>query len=142
MTQKEVADSFIYNCWYHKKEKSFNETDEYDLSIEFMDMFRWGFGEIFNPRNVDDYVLPYQRFTFYCINKDGYLKLFAKNIGHIDDLTVKSLLNTIKELCDEFNMKFVALVSKKYSWNKVETFLGDSLKYEFNNEGNRILIFF
>lgn len=142
MTQKEVADSFIYNRWYYKKDKSLNEIDEYDLSIEFMDMFRWGFGEIFTPKNTDDYVLPFQHINFYCINKDGYLKIFNKIIGHTDDLTVKSLLNIIKELCDEFNMKFVALGSRKYSWHKIEDFLGDSLKYEFNKEGDKILLWF
>ena len=140
MTRKEVADSFIHNRWYYKKDKSLNETDEYDLSVEFMHMFRLGFGEIFTPKNIDDDILPFQSINFYCINKDGYLKVFNKNIGYIDDLTVKSLLNIIKELCDEYNLKFVALGSRKYSLHKIEDFLGDSLKYELNKENGKILL--
>ena len=141
MTEKEVTDSFIYNRWYNKKEKTTNETDEYDLSIEFMNMVRCGFDEIFKPKNTDEFVIPYQIFYFYCVNKDGYLKLFRKITGPIDNLSVKSLLTEIKECCIEFNLKLVALGSEKWSIKKMEEFLGDSLKYELNDKGE-ILLFY
>ena len=54
MTQKEVEDSFIYKRWYYKKETSLTETDEYNLSVEYMDMTRWGFGEFFTFPNIED----------------------------------------------------------------------------------------
>ena len=75
---------------------------------------------------------------FYCINEDGYLKIAIKIIGPIDNLSVKSLLIEIKKYCIQFNLKLVALRSEKWSIKKMEEFLGDSLKYEFDQETSSI----
>ena len=136
MDYKEVENSFIHKSWYLKQDEIMN----YNLSPVFMDMVRWGFGKLFTPEN-NEYVMPFQRFHFYCTNKDGYFKLFTKNIGHIDDLTVKELLNIAENLCNEFNLKFVGFHSEKYQWSYFENILGDDLKYEYNNEG-RVILFF
>ena len=106
MTYKEVTNNFIYHKWYDKH----NETiDFYTLSPEFTDMVRWGFGKIFTPSNTEDMIIPFSSIAFYCINKDGYLKIFTKTMEHIDNLSVNFLINEIKRICEEFNLKFVAL---------------------------------
>lgn len=138
MTYKEVTNNFIYHKWYDKH----NETiDFYTLSPEFTDMVRWGFGKIFTPSNTEDMIIPFSSIAFYCINKDGYLKIFTKTMEHIDNLSVNFLINEIKRICEEFNLKFVALCSKKYSWIEIEKIIGDDLKFEYNKEGDTILIF-
>lgn len=43
MTEKEVKDSIIHKCWYHKVDDIMG----YNLSPDFMDMLRWGYGKIF-----------------------------------------------------------------------------------------------
>ena len=106
---------------------------------EFIDMVRWGFGNIFTPKTIDDFVLPIQHLHFYCINKEGYLKIFTKIVERLDDTTLNQLLDIIKNICEEFHLKFVGLPSKKYSWSEFKNLLGNDLKYEYNKEGKVIL---
>ena len=136
MTQEEVTNNFVYHKWYDKHHENI---DFYTLSPEFTDMVRWGFGKIFTPSNTEDMIIPFSHIAFYCINKDGYLKVLSKIMEHIDNLSVNFLIDKIKKTCEEFNLKFVALPSKKYSWIEIEKLLGEDAKYELNEKGEIIL---
>lgn len=140
MIKQEVNNSFIYKGWYSKEENNSNNYDIYNLSVEYYDMIRWGYGKIFTPSNIDDMMLPHQRISFYCINKKGYLKIFTMTIAFVDNLSLNELLQKIEKLCKEFNLTFVALSSKKYSWLEITKFLGNDLNFELNEKGEIILL--
>lgn len=135
MTQEEVKDSFIYHKWYEK-----NDSNEYTISVEYKDMITWGFGNLFISDNIYDYLLPIQYIKFYCLNENGYLKIFTK-MSKVNDLSRNDFIRLIEDLCKEFKLKLVALPSKKYSWIEIEKFLGDDLKFEYNKKGETILYF-
>lgn len=137
MTETEVKDSIIYSGWYHKVDDIMG----YNLSPNFMDMLRCGYGKIFTPIDIDEVVLPIQMVSFYCLNKDGYVKIFTKMIGSLDNLSLNDFWKIIENICKEVNIKFVALSSNKYSWIEIEKMLGDNCKFEYNKEGDSILIF-
>lgn len=125
---------YIYSKWYE-----LNGTGEYVLSVEYYDMLRWGYGKLFSPLNLDTFVLPYQQINFYCINKYGYVKIFKSDIVHIDDFSLKDLMKNIERICEENNLKFVALGSLKYSWIEIQEFLGEDCKFEYDEHNNTIL---
>lgn len=135
LTQEEVNDSFIYHKWYEK-----NDSNKYTISVEYKDMITWGFGNLFVSDNIDDYIPFMQYIKFYCLNENGYLKIFTK-MSKVNDLSRNDFIRLVEDLCKEFNLKLVALPSKKYSWIEIEKFLGDDLKFEYNEKDETILYF-
>lgn len=135
LTFEEVQNNFIHKKWYSKKDENTTDTDGYYLSVSYYDMIYRGYGNIFNLSNHNDLVLPHQFLGFYCLTKEGYLKIFTITITYIDKLSLNDLMQRIQDTCKEFNLKFVALGSEKYSLNQINKILGDELKFEYNSEG-------
>ena len=131
ITSEAIEKNFIHKRWYN-----LNDEGTYKLSLEFRNMLHLGYIEIFKVTNGIG-ALPYQRFGFYCVDNNGNLKLFSKNIGPIDDLSLNSLLNMIEKECLSLNLKFVCLTSDKYKWHYIEDFLGEDLKYEMSEIDNK-----
>ena len=86
--------------------------------------------------------MPYIRFQFYVLNKDGYVKLAAINICILDN-GLKDILDILIEFCDNTNSKLIGCPSSihtlEYFTNKMEE---NNISYGFekDNEG-RLKIF-
>lgn len=129
MTQQEVTNSFIYHKWY--KEDAFG----YNLTNDYGNMLMHGYGELFKSMDENNFIPPYQTTLCYCINSDGYLKVFRQLTNYIPDYSINDMLKIIKEYCITTKSKFVSIESKMYNFSYITEFLGEDLKFEYNKKG-------
>lgn len=129
MTQKEVTNSFIYHKWYEEDAFGYNLTNEYG------NMLMHGYGELFRFMDENNFIAPYQITLCYCINSDGYLKVFRLPTNYIPDHSINDMLKNIKEYCITNKSKFVSIESKMYNFAYITEFLGEDLKFEYNKKG-------
>ena len=134
MTQEYVTQSFIYHKWYYG-----DSVAGYHLINDYTNMLMFGYGELFKYDNGKSCISTYQSIPFYCINKNGYLKLCRIDAKHIPDWSINDMMKDIKELCIKNGLTFVSLFSNYYNYLWVKEFLGEDLKYEYDKEGDIIL---
>lgn len=130
MTQEEVTNSFIYHKWYNE-----DQVAGYHLTNDYTNMLMYGYGDLFNHDNGKGFIPIYQSISFYCINKNGYLKMCRLNTVYIPNWSINDMMKDIKELCIKNKLKFVSLFSTKYNYLWVVDFLGNDLNYEYNDKG-------
>lgn len=134
MIQEYVTQSFIYHKWYVE-----DPLTGYNLTNDYTNMLMYGYGDLFNHDNGKGFLPRYQTISFYCINKNGYLKMCRLNTNYIPAWSINDMMKNIKELCIKNDLKFLSLWSKYYNYLWVEEFLGEDLKYEYNEKGDVIL---
>lgn len=138
MTKNEVTNSFIYHKWFEER-PYFESKHDYILCNEYTNMLMCGYGDLFKFMDENNFILPYQVLLCCCINRDGYLKVFRLPTNYIPDWSINDMLKTIKEYCIENKLKFVSIYNTIYNYTWITEFLGDDLKYEYNDEGKVIL---
>lgn len=130
MTQQEVTNSFIYHKWYEE-----DPLIGYNLTNDYGNMLMNGYGELFKFTDKNNFIPPYQITLCYCINSDGYLKVFRLPTNYIPDCSINDMLKNIKEYCIKNKLKFISLFSTKYNYLWLIDFLGNDLNYEYNDKG-------
>lgn len=130
MTYIEVTNSFIYHKWYEE-----DPLIGYNLTNDYGNMLMHGYGRLFNYTDDNYFIRPYQGLPFYCINKDGYLKIYRFVTNYIPNWSINDMLKDIESICIEHKLTFISISSPKYNFLWLERFLGTDLKYEYNNKG-------
>lgn len=130
MTQQEVTNSFIYHKWYEE-----DPLIGYNLTNDYGNMLMHGYGELFKSIDENNFIPPYQTILCYCINSNGYLKVFRLHTNYIPDCSINDMFKNIKEYCIKNKLKFVSLFSTKYNYLWLIDFLGNDLNYEYNDKG-------
>lgn len=129
MNKNEVTNSFIYHKWYEEVPFGYNLTNDY------INMLMHGYGELFRFMDENNFIQPYQITLCYCINNNGYLKVFRLPTNYIPDYSINDMIKNIKEYCIINHLKFVSIYSKMYNFTYITEFLGQDLKFEYNNKG-------
>jgi hypothetical protein len=117
--------SVIDKCWH-----DINGNLKYDFNNMAMNAMK-------NLINTD-YLIPFQRISFYVINNRGYIKIRTLNLPHIMNLSINRLVDCVCEYCKNNDYTFIAFASGNLTFDKLEHMLGNRYLFEIDATGLNI----